>query len=242
MFALFTDFGWQGPYVGQLKAALWARAPGVPVVDLLHDAPAMDPRAAGYLLEPFARPLPPETINVAVIDPGVGTERPGCALYADERWYVGPVNGLFEFVARRAGEWAAWELAPPPADAAPTFHGRDVFAPAAAALWQGDRSWLGQRLDDRPGAEWPDDVPRILYLDSYGNAMTGIRGSAVSDDAVIEAGDRRLGRATTFADNEPGVPFWYRNSSGLVEVAVNGGSAAGQLHLVPGSRVRLIRP
>ena len=242
MFALFTDFGWQGPYVGQLKAALWQRTPGVPVVDLLHDAPAMDPRAAAYLLEPFSRELPEGTVTVAVVDPGVGTDRPGCVIHADERWYVGPANGLFEFVVRRANDWAAWRLPDAPAEAAPTFHGRDVFAPAAAALMQGDRSALSARLDERPGQEWPDDVPRVLYLDHYGNAMTGIRGSMVSDGAILEAGELRFRGARTFADSPAGQPFWYRNSSDLVEIAVNGGSAAETLGLAPGSRVRLIRP
>lgn len=242
MFALFTDFGWRGPYVGQLKAVLWQRAPGVPVADLLHDAPSMDPRAAAYLLEPFSRDFPEGSVTVAVVDPGVGTERAGCVVHADDRWYVGPANGLFEFVVRRANDWAAWRLPAAPAAAAPTFHGRDVFAPAAVALMQGDRSVLSARLEERVGEDWPDDVPRVLYVDDYGNAMTGIRGSMVSDEAIIEAGELRFRGARTFADSPVGQPFWYRNSSGLVEIAVNGGSAADALGLLPGSRVRLIRP
>ena len=242
MFVLFTDFGWQGPYVGQLKAALQQELPGTPVVDLLHDAPAMDPRAAAYLLEPFARTLPAGSVTVAVVDPGVGTQRPGCALEADGRWFVGPVNGLFEFVVRRASDWAAWALPPAGERAAPTFHGRDVFAPAAVSLMRDDRRVLGEILEDRPGAEWPDDVPRVLFVDGYGNAMTGIRGSVVSDGAIVEAGGKRFVGARTFGDVTPGHPFWYRNSSGLVEIAVSGDSAAAVLDLVPGSRVRLIRP
>ncbi len=242
MFALFTDFGWSGPYVGQLKAALWQHLPGRPVVDVLHDAPAMDPRAASYLLEPFSRSLPAGSVTVAVVDPGVGTDRAGCVVNADDRWYVGPANGLFEFVVRRANDWAAWRLPDAGPGAAPTFHGRDVFAPAAVALMQDDRSQLGERLDERPGAEWPDDVPRVLYVDHYGNAMTGIRGSAVSDEAILEAGELRFRGGETFADTPLGRPLWYRNSSGLVEVAINGGSARRELRLTPGSRVRLIRP
>lgn len=242
MFAIFTDFGWRGPYVGQLKAVLAEAAPGRPAIDLLHDAPAMDPRASAYLLEPFVRPLPEATTVVAVVDPGVGTKRPGCAVQADGRWYVGPANGLFEFVVRRADEWAAWELVMPAADVAPTFHGRDVFAPAAAALAAGRRDWLGSRLQERPGADWPDDVPRVLYIDEYGNAMTGIRAATLSDEAVIEVAERRMHRGETFADQAPGEALWYRNSSGLVEVAVNGDSAAASLGLRPGSRVRLVEP
>lgn len=239
---LFTDFGSNGPYVGQLKAVLVQGLPNQPVVDLLHDAPAMDPRAAAYLLEPFVRGLPEEAVTLAVVDPGVGTDRPGCVVEADGRWYVGPMNGLFEFVVRRASEWAAWSLLPPDRPVAPTFHGRDVFAPAALALMRGDRTVLGEGLEERPGADWPDDVPRVLYLDGYGNAMTGIRGSMVSDGAIIEAGGKRFRGASTFGEVDVGKPFWYRNSSGLVEVAVNGDSAANVLGLAAGSRVRLIRP
>ncbi|SEP06256.1 SAM hydrolase/SAM-dependent halogenase family protein [Aquisalimonas asiatica] len=242
MFVLFTDFGLNGPYVGQLKAALLRGLPNQPVVDLLHDAPSMDPRAAAYLLEPFTRGLPEEAITLGVVDPGVGTDRPGCVVEADGRWFVGPMNGLFEFVVRRASEWAAWSLVPSGGPVAPTFHGRDVFAPAALALMRGDRSVLGGVLEERPGEDWPDDVPRILYVDAYGNAMSGIRGSMLSDGAIVEAGGKRFRGASTFGDVELGKPFWYRNSSGLVEIAVNGDSAADVLGLEAGSRVRLIRP
>lgn len=242
MFVLFTDFGLSGPYVGQLKAKLLQGLPNQPVVDLLHDAPAMDPRAASYLLEPFVRPVPTDAVVVAVVDPGVGTDRPGCVVEADGRWYVGPMNGLFEFVVRRASEWAAWAVVEPDQPIAPTFHGRDVFAPVALALMRGDRSVLGEPLEERPGDGWPDDVPRVLYVDDYGNAMTGIRGSVLSDDAIVEAGGKRFRRASTFGEVDDGKPFWYRNSCGLVEVAVNGDSAAAVLGLEAGSRVRLIRP
>mgnify|MGYP000217450965 CR=1 FL=1 len=242
MFAIFTDFGWRGPYVGQLKAVLAEAVPGRPAIDLLHDAPLMDPRASAYLLEPFARALPESATVIGVVDPGVGTERPGCAVQADGRWYVGPANGLFEFVVRRADDWAAWELLTPAGSVAPTFHGRDVFAPAAAALAVGQRDWLGSRLAERPGADWPDDIARVLYIDDYGNAMTGIRATTLSDEAVLEVAERWIERGETFADQTPGEPLWYRNSSGLVEVAVNGDSAAACLALQPGSRVRLVQP
>ena len=90
MFVLFTDFGLSGPYLGQLKAVLHQAAPERPVIDLFADAPMFDPRASAYLLAAYAEALPVQAIVIAVVDPGVGTDRPALALRADERWYVGP--------------------------------------------------------------------------------------------------------------------------------------------------------
>ena len=102
MIALFTDFGLHGPYTGQMKAVLHQMAPGVPVIDLFADAPAGNPKAAAYLLAAYAAWFPTGTIFLCVVDPGVGGERPPLIIEADERWYVGPGNGLFELVQRRA--------------------------------------------------------------------------------------------------------------------------------------------
>ena len=239
LITLFTDFGWYGPYVGQMKARLLGIAPAAPVVDLFHDAPVMDPRASSYLLEPFTRGLPAGSVNLAVVDPGVGTdERPGCVIRADDRWYVGPDNGLFEFVRRRATRAEYWQLPEPGMSVSPTFHGRDVFAPVAASLALGDRPEMTP--GEAATLDWPDDSPYVLYIDEYGNAMTGIRGEALADSAVLEAGEHRLVYARTFGRMPVGAGFWYRNSSGLVEVAVNRGHAADAFGLAPGSLVRLV--
>ena len=243
MIALFTDFGLRGPYVGQMKARLFSSGFAGPVVDLLHDGPAMDPRAAAYLLEPFSRYLPEGAVVLAVVDPGVGTEaRDGCVIRADGRWFVGPDNGLFEFVQRRAAEVERWPLPAAPEGASPTFHGRDVFADIAAAVatgtWRSEQAAaVGPRFPD-----WGDDTPYVLYIDDYGNAMTGIRGEALADTAILQAGEHRLVHATTFGRMPAGAGFWHRNSSGLVEVSVNLGHAAHTFDLAPGSLVRLLRP
>src|SRR4029450_4094151 len=103
MIALFTDFGLHGPYTGQMKAALHQMAPGTPVIDLFADAPVGNPRASAYLLAVCAAWFPAGTVFVCVSHPGVGGARPPVILEADGRWYVGPGNGLFELVQRRAG-------------------------------------------------------------------------------------------------------------------------------------------
>jgi S-adenosyl-L-methionine hydrolase (adenosine-forming) len=102
MIVLFTDFGLEGPYTGQMKAVLHQMVPGMPVVDLFADAPFGDPKASSYLLAAYAGWFPPKTIFLCVVDPGVGGERPALMVEADSRWYVGPGNGLFELIERRA--------------------------------------------------------------------------------------------------------------------------------------------
>lgn len=234
MFVLYTDFGWHGPYLGQLKAALLAAAPGVPVLDLMHDAPAFDPRRAGYLLSAYGRYLPSECIIIAVVDPGVGSDRRALAARAGGRWYLGPDNGLLAPSLREAAEAKAWEL-PVPEGASASFHGRDLFAPAAAALYR-DASPRGAPLAGGwIGADWPHELAEVLYVDGYGNAVTGLR--QLDDGAVIVAGSKRVKHARTFSQVPQGSPFWYRNSSGLVELAVNQGRADALLGLVIGSAV-----
>ena len=103
MIVLFTDFGLEGPYTGQIKAVLYQTAPAVPVIELFADAPAGRPKHAAYLLAAYGVWFPPGTVFLAVIDPGVGGRRSPVIVEAGGRWYVGPDNGLFELVVRRAG-------------------------------------------------------------------------------------------------------------------------------------------
>src|SRR5262249_10747338 len=102
MIVLFSDFGLEGPYTGQVKTVLYRNAPDVPVIDLFADAPAGKPKPGAYLLAAYGAWFPPGTVLLAVIDPGVGGARAAVVVEADGRWYVGPDNGLFEIVARRA--------------------------------------------------------------------------------------------------------------------------------------------
>ncbi len=139
MIILFTDFGLHGPYTGQMKAVLHREAPGVPIVDLFADAPAGDPKAASYLLAAYDDWFGPGTVFLCVVDPGVGGARPALIVEADGRWYVGPGNGLFELVLRRAREARRWDIAWRPERLSASFHGRDLFAPVAAMLARGER-------------------------------------------------------------------------------------------------------
>jgi hypothetical protein len=237
---LFTDFGASGPYVGEVEAALDARAPGVRVIRLLSDAPAFGVRAAAHLLAALVTRIPAGQIVLGVVDPGVGTDRGAVAMHVDANWYVGPDNGLFSVLAARAERCEAWRLPAAAADAAPSFHGRDVFAPVAAAIATGRFPEVGaarvDRLDVRLGA---DDLLEVIYVDHYGNAWTGLRATAVARARRLEVGGRELPHAQVFDAVPPGAPFWYENSSGLVEIAVNRGSAARALGLELGTPVAL---
>src|SRR3989344_3756007 len=132
MIVLFTDFGLTDPYVGQLHAVFAREAPGVPVIDLFHSVPDFNIRAGAYLLPAYARDFPPGAIFVGVVDPGVGSARRPVMLKADNRWYVGPDNGLFEIVQRRAGECDCRVIRWQPPRLSARFPGRGLFAPLGA--------------------------------------------------------------------------------------------------------------
>ncbi|WP_208867052.1 SAM-dependent chlorinase/fluorinase [Bradyrhizobium sp. AS23.2] len=158
MIVLFTDFGLHGPYTGQIKAVLHQTAPGVPAIDLFTDAPVGNPKASAYLLAVYAA----GTVFLCIVDPGVGGTRPAIVLEADGRWYVGPGNGLFELVQRRATKTRSWDIDWRPEHLSASFHGRDLFAPVAAMLARGEPQ-PGQRGDDRDRrADWPDDLCEIV--------------------------------------------------------------------------------
>jgi hypothetical protein len=241
MIFLFTDFGREGPYVGQVQAVLARAAPGVAVIELMSDLPAFDPKAAAYLLPAYARQSQPGDVVIAVVDPGVGSDRLGVVLRADGVWYVGPDNGLLALVARRARATQAWALPPAPASASASFHGRDVFAPVAADLAVG-RPLDGARPIDAPAldrAAWPNDLGQVVYIDRYGNAVTGLRAANVGTAGAISVMGRNLRRCRTFADAAQGEAFCYTNANGLLEVALNGANAAENLCLQVGTPISI---
>jgi S-adenosyl-L-methionine hydrolase (adenosine-forming) len=241
MIVLFTDFGLQGPYMGQMKAVLHQKAPGTVIVDLFADAPIGNAKASAYLLAAYSLWFPPGTVFLSVVDPGVGGTRPALIVKADNRWYVGPGNGLFELVQRRSEDALSWDIDWKPEHLSASFHGRDLFAPIAAMLARGDlppgRS-RADAADRRP--DWPDDLAEIIYIDHFGNAMTGLRAATLTSTTRLAVGDRVFERARTFSDLPPGTGFWYENSNGLAEIAVNQGRANLDLGLTLATRIQLV--
>jgi S-adenosylmethionine hydrolase len=249
---LTTDYGAGSGYPAQLKGVLLCALPDLRIVDLSHGVPAYDLLAGALLLEACVPAFPPEAVHLAVVDPGVGTSRRGlCVVDPAGRRLVGPDNGLFTpflLAGARAYELSDASHVPQPRRA--TFHGRDVFAPVAAALAGGlDPARLGPLVGDPVRLEWPvaersaGQVRGVtLAVDPFGNLVTSIQEADLAGAEVrLALCDGRPARwVRTFADGQPGELLALLGSGGRVEVAVREGSAAGHLHRWRGVEVRLL--
>ena len=240
MIVLVSDFGLQDPYVGQMKAVLASEAAGVPVIDLLHSVPNFNAHAGAHLIDAFRHDFQVGSVFLCVVDPGVGGSRKPLVVEADGQWFVGPDNGLLSVVAGRSTQMRCWHIAWLPDALSSSFHGRDLFAPIAAALALGP--FPGDKLSpiDSPEVQFDTaELPRIIYVDHYGNAWTGIRGGMLDDVATLEINNHSVARRATFCEAAKGEAFWYINSVGLAEIAVNRGCASEMLGLKVGDVVRV---
>jgi len=242
MIILFTDFGSASLYVGQVKNVLYQHAPRVKHIDLLHDAPVFNIKSSAHLLAALAPQFPPQSVFFAVVDPGVGGARGAVVVAADGRWFVGPDNGLLSIIAARAEETKLWRIHWRPRKLSHTFHGRDLFAPIAALV--AARKFPRDKLEEITSLQVQleaQDLAEIVYIDRYGNAMTGMRAKSLKFDSQFLVHGGRLRRATIFADVPSGTPFWYENCVGLAEIAVSSGNAARELDLKIGDAVELVK-
>ena len=242
MIVLFTDFGADDIYVGQLKAALLVHlSPSTVIVDLLHSAPRFAVRASACLLAALQSRFPAGTVFVAVVDPGVGTARDAVVLRADDKWYVGPDNGLLSVIAARSAKRGAWRITWRPEQLSASFHGRDLFAPVAALIAENrlppDRIEAIEALQVQLGHE---ELPEIIYIDHYGNALTGLHARSLRRSARIIVRKRELAYAGVFGEVPESGTFWYENSIGLVEVAANRAHAADLLGIEVGDAVSVV--
>ncbi len=233
---LFTDFGSADVYVGQVKAVLAREAPGIPVIDLLNDVPAYRIRPAAHLLASLVPQFPQGSVFLAVVDPGVGGPRAPVALRADGYRFVGPDNGLLSVFAARARDKQAFRIEWIPESLSTSFHGRDLFAPVAArlAVERVPEGWLAPL----PGlsVDFGDaDLAEVIYVDHYGNARSGLRARNAPREAQLVVNGRPLRYARVFSEAPDGTPFWYENSEGLIEIAMNRASAAERLRLEIGT-------
>ena len=249
---LTTDYGSGSGYPAQVKGVLLSAIPDLRIVDVSHGVPPFDVAAGALLLEACVPAFPRDTIHLAVVDPGVGSSRLAiCVVDMAGRRFVGPDNGLFTPFLEQGSR--VFELTDPvavPRPRRPTFHGRDLFAPAAAALAVGlDPEQLGPLVSDPvrlpwPGAERSAGQVRgvTLAADPFGNLVTSIREEDLAGAEVRAAlcDDLPARWVRTFADGEPGELLMMVGSGGRVEVAVREGSAASHLHRWRGVEVRLL--
>jgi S-adenosylmethionine hydrolase len=237
---LFTDFGARDPYVGQIKARLAEFAPAQQLVDLLHEVPDFNPHAGAHLLAAFSPGFPAGSVFMAVVDPGVGTPRDAVVVLAGGRWFVGPDNGLLSIVAARNSDMRVWRVIWRPEAMSKTFHGRDLFALIAAEIALG-KFPTGKLLQiDKLNVEFDaGDLSRVIYIDHFGNAWTGVR--EVPKDAHVSVAGERFSHGESFGFVAKGEGFWFINSVGLLELAVNRGSAATVYGLKVGDPVQVQR-
>ena len=242
---LTTDFGTRDYYVAAMKAVFLRECPEVRMVDVTHDVPRHDVLCGSITLERAVDGFPPGTVHLAVVDPGVGTDRRILVVELNRQTIVCPDNGLITWAWRRLGPGQTYELTWRPRNAGNTFHGRDVMAPAAAMIARGDDVLAIARpiedpilLDVAPASSIRDGA-RVIHIDAFGNTTTNMsRELAEQPGRGFHVGDQVIGPLDrTYADVPPGTPLALIGSSGLLEIAVRDGSAAQQLGLKVGDVV-----
>ena len=246
LITLLTDFGTTDSYVAEVKGVLLSAAPSAGLVDITHSVSPGDVRAGAYLLGRAWHRFPAGTVHLAVVDPGVGTDRAALALSAKGHYFVGPDNGLFTYILRDA-EVEIVSL-PTPDGASATFHGRDLFAPAAAALATG--ATLGalgppfaaipiRLVYSEPHYEGKSVVGQVVYADRFGTLVTNLTPDLVPPYASVEVEGLEVGPLRrTFGDVPSGGLVAYVGSGGQIEIAVRDGSAGRRLGMGVGGRVR----
>jgi S-adenosylmethionine hydrolase len=251
---LTTDFGTRDTYVAEMKAAILSITRDVHVVDITHEVAPHDVLEGALALEAAAPWFPTATIHLAVVDPGVGTERRGLAVASGDHVFIGPDNGLFTpFLGGRL--WQAFEVRAEQFGAtgvSRTFHGRDVFAPAAAHVARGlEPERLGPRVTDPVLLAWPRASMAdgrvggvVVHIDRFGNLVTSIRAetlASLGSDVTIRVGARTLPLVRTYGELARGRAGALVGSRNRLEIAVNWGSAAAMLGARRGTPVTVSR-
>jgi hypothetical protein len=241
---LLTDFGLADSYVAEIKAAILSHSADPRLVDISHQVAPGDVRAAQYLLARAWRRFPAGTVHLVVVDPGVGSARRAMAARSHGHHFVGPDNGVFTQVLEHA---EIVELSVPPG-ASSTFHGRDVFAPAAARLALGEPlAGIGAGLSNpirlplpAPRREAGVVAGEVIYVDAFGTLIANIPGDWAQGATGIEVSGKPVGALhRTFADVASGGFVAFVGSDGLLEIAVRDGSAARKLGVGVGAEVRV---
>ncbi len=263
---LLTDFGLSDVYVGVMKGAIAQINPQLQVIDITHQIPSQNIAAARFCLMTAFAYFPPETVHIAVVDPGVGSKRRGIAIKCANCFLVGPDNGLFSGVlsresalAKPSKRIASVELTNPQYWRTPepssTFHGRDIFATAGAHLANGvPLEDLGECID--PASLVQLEIPNcavtgtgavgcVQYVDRFGNLITNIPNNCIISNnwslIISNSCDLiRIPSGKTYSDSKPGDLIAIIGSDGWLEIAVNGGSAESVLQLEVGDKIEII--
>lgn len=248
---LLSDFGTRDWYVGTVKAVLLSRCPTARLVDITHEIPPQDTLAGAFTLAAAAPWFPAGSVLLAVVDPGVGTDRAILAGRADDCWLVGPDNGLLALTLARAKRVSLVRVTNRrfwPSTVSQTFHARDIMAPVAAALASGCAlRTLGPAVRQTEALAWPMVERRggtvrgqVMHIDAFGNLITNIPAQLVAravDRPVVQYKRRRVRVVTSYAAGAPQELMAVGGSLGYLELAVRDGSAAWMCHAVRGDDV-----
>lgn len=249
---LLSDFGLQDEYVAVMKGVILAICPSARLVDITHLIAPQDVRSAAFVLHASYKYFPPGTIHLAVVDPGVGTDRRAVAIRIGAYYFVGPDNGLFSLILKKETGWEARWLKNDHFWRNPvgsTFHGRDIFAPVAAHLAESVPFHSLGTVCRPVCAPWGEPTVgndlvkgEIIHIDRFGNAVTNVAAEDLEKMAplnqwVVSAGKSTVSIQRTYGVVPAGEALALAGSTGLIEIAVNRASAASKLKLHPGARV-----
>ncbi len=252
MITLTSDFGIKDPYVGEMKGVILTVNPKATIIDITHDVEKFNIKMAAFTLASAAPYFPKDTVHLAVVDPGVGTGRRAIMIQTERAYFVGPDNGILMLAAQSQGIERICELSNPNLMlpyASNTFHGRDIFAPAAAYADKGVKiSEFGQEIKNPAAPNFSEAqqingalISEIIYIDGFGNIVTNIKEKNMLDSKIVNiqlpevSVKVKFGKA--YADAEPNNLIILVGSSGFLEIAVNQGSAAGKFNVKVGDKI-----
>lgn len=241
MIVLLTDFG-LNEYVGVMKGVILSSCPEAKIVDLCHKMGPQSLIEAAWLLKNNHRFFPEGSVFCCVVDPGVGTDRRAVAVKTDKYYFVAPDNGLIWETIKDVEDVAAREI-PIPVDAGRTFHGRDVFARAAAEIEAGRFKKMGKKARDLVQMEFhlEDREGVVVRIDRFGNIVTNLKKTGESEYSVTTEGQEGLMKFhRTYAEAAEGVPFIIEGSCGTLEISVKNGDASELLKMNVGEKITIV--
>ncbi len=237
-----SDFGSNGPYTGQVEAVIHSRTHAA-FIDLLNNAPSTDPYLSSYLINAIYNHLPhKEGFLLSVVDPGVGGDRNLISFQHENMTFMGPDNGLLSGLVRNLKPVVVNLHEKPQNIASTSFHARDWFAPELCRMINNEPySRQNMPAQDIIGYQWKNTLYKVIYIDHYGNLVTGINANQLSQENILETDNgNQINYAETFSKTAKGKLFWYRNSMGLIEIAGNGVRASRLLEIQTGATVKVL--
>lgn len=252
MITLTTDFGLKDPYVAEMKGVIYSIKPVARIVDVSHLIDKYNVRMAAFVLASAAPYFPKGTVHVVVVDPGVGTGRRAIAVQTKQAFFVGPDNGVLMLAAQAQGIKHVCELSNPQymlPQVSSTFHGRDVFAPAAGYIDNGAKlSQFGAEVTDPVTPKFANVEHKngslfgeVLHVDGFGNVITNISQTEVSEAKSVKVNlhhvSLSLNCAKTYGESKPQEPLTLIGSHGFLELAINQGSFSEKYRVNPGDRI-----